>query len=85
MAKAKPDSTVDADTLRNRVRDLESQLAAAGSAALDTAPVQAYPAVKYRKALITPRTPNGYEVRRVADEAEAARLPAGWVDTPDDI
>lgn len=77
--------TADEDTLRQRVQDLESQLKAAGAAALDTVPVEAYPAVKYRKALVTPRTPLGYEVKRVANAEEAARLPKGWVDSPDDI
>lgn len=44
-----------------------------------------YPRVKYRKAPVTSRTPNGWECKKVYDEAEEARLGKDWVDSPDDV
>lgn len=44
-----------------------------------------WPRVKYRKAPITAKTPNGWECKKVYDEAEEARLGKDWVDSPDDV
>ena len=44
---------------------------------------QRFPAVKYRKVKPSVKYPNGYEVKRVADEAEEAALGPEWKDSPE--
>ena len=75
---------------------LRAQLAAAGQPTGDAGPLQRFPCVMYHAAKVTPKTPNGYETRRVqvvdkndqldeaACEVEVTRLEqAGWLHTPE--
>ena len=46
---------------------------------------QRYPAVKYKRAPVGPKAPNGYLVKKVYDEQEEAALDTSWKDSPEDL
>ena len=47
------------------------------------APIQEFPTVMYRKVTPTAKHPNGYQPRRVADEAALSALGPMWKSSPE--
>jgi hypothetical protein len=75
----------DAD---DEIKALRSQLAAAGVAGHEDAEPVLYPRALYKQVTPSAKYPNGYQVRRVADEEAEAQLRSGpdgegWKDSPE--